>query len=159
MSKFSELLAQVDYFCKLATSDLDKIAVNLKTSIQAEISGGIRSLNKLVTSSPKAAASEAIAVLDDCFARLARLLTDVPTVNTVENLNNTIDNMLRQVSQASFYTNTQNAGAGYDPITHVGDAWSPAAYLNRIQNHLNNFKSHVGSVQKPQPTDFVKNVT
>lgn len=143
MSKFLKLLQQVDLFAKLASADLDKVLINHKTAINAELTGGIKSINNLFVTDKAAANSNGLQQLDEVFGRLGGKVNQM----TVQNAKSSVESMLTDVGGVSFYTSPQNTGTGYEPITHTGGATSPAAYLNRIHTHLKNLNSYIDSVQ------------
>lgn len=140
----SNLLEKADSFEKLATLiDLKTAIANLKPAIQSEIAGGIRACNHLMTSNPKAANSKAIQELDEVFGKLGGLISQL-TESYLEPFKSIKD----IISSAYFYTSPQNTGTGYDALTNLGGAVSPAAYLNRINAHVNSLEK----VIKPIPT-------
>lgn len=144
MSKFSNVLAQIDVFCKLALPELDSVIKNNKAAINSEIAGGIKSVNKLFVSNPAAANSAGLQALDNYFGTLSGSISTLVDTNAVPTeAIDSVARMLESSGQVAFYTSKSNSGTGYDPLVYTGDAVSPAAYFNRIQTHLKNLSSYL----------------
>jgi hypothetical protein len=135
----NKLYLKCAHFEKIA--DLTQTVNKFKTAIQAEVNGGINSINKLVTSNKEAANSAGISKLDQVFGEIgneaAKLSAEAFEIN--------IKDILSICGKGIFYTLPQNAGMGYDPVTRIGGANSPASYLDRIYNHAKNLQKYVQS--------------
>lgn len=123
------LVKAAEAFEKIAgLPDFATICKNYGAAIQKEIAGGITSINRLITTNKKAANSHGIEVMDGVFGKLA----DITRELNPETFEISLRDIKSNIGRASFYASSTNAGTGYDPMTHEGGAYSPAAYLNRI---------------------------
>lgn len=156
------LLKQINLFCKLAATDFEKAVSGHATAIQAELSGGISSLNRLITSNPKAAASQALQAIDDVFGRLGSYIQNLKTNSDPESVSTNSADALTDLNSAAFYTSQVNAGTGYDPLVWTGGAGSPAGYLGRIRTYVTNLKSYADQMNQvkpiPAPSDPSSNI-
>lgn len=149
MTNHDELLDKVALFEKIATgTGLASLVQGHKSAIGQEIAGGIRAVNKIMTSNPKAAASEGIQRLDDYFGQLGQFNNQLDPANP----NPAVASMLYTIGEARRYTISSNAGFGYDSFTQLGGSYSPAAYLVRIETYVKQIDQAIKNQPKQSPT-------
>lgn len=144
--KLDQLLKSAEAFEKLAAFDFAAICKNLGTAIQAEVAGGIQAINRLVTTDKEAANSQGIQSLDDIFAKIG----DSARGLEPRGASISIRDMKAQIGNGTFYTSSFNAGTGYDPNTRKGGAYSPAAYLNRINAYVRKLEKYLAYYESQQ---------
>lgn len=149
MSKVSSLLERAELFEKLATAAPQSLMTQLnsqKNLILAEIRDGINIINMLVATNKTAAQSKGIQALDDFFGQLVPSVQSLNAQSTSESVNE----LLNQLSNLSFYTRANNAGTGYDPATHLGGARSPAVILDKIIGHVKTVAAILNNTKNSQ---------
>lgn len=129
--QINSLLQACANFEKMAEWDLSKIVRTYKPQLANEVSAGINSINRLVTTNKDAAKAESLQVLDEVFGKIGDTVNRMDSVDT-RGLDIGIRDIRAFVGSGSFYTSSYNAGVGFDPITRMGGADSPAAHLNNI---------------------------
>ena len=123
------LLQACESFEKLAEWDLSKVVKTFKPQLANEVAAGIRSINRLVTTNKDAAKADSLRSLDEVFGKIGEVVDRMDPIDT-RGLDIGIRDIKAFIGSGTFYTNSYNAGTGFDPITRLGGADSPAAHLN-----------------------------
>lgn len=131
LKTINSLLQACENFNKLAEWDLSKIVKTYKPQLANEVSAGINSINRLVTTNKEAANAASLQTLDELFGKIGDTVNRIDPVDT-RGLDISLRDIRAFVGYGSFYTSSYNAGTGFDPITRLGGADSPAAHLNNI---------------------------
>lgn len=136
--KSHKVLEFSQYFEKVADFNFQKILTTYKSSIQKELANTIQSVNKLYAESNANGNSPGLESIDNICGELG---THLAYLN-IDNASATLSDMKKILSRASFYTSRQNAGTGYEAITHKGGNNSPAASLQRVINLVNKLEEY-----------------
>lgn len=129
--KTDKLLQACENFEKLAEWDFSKIVRTYKPQLANEVSAGINSINRLVTTNKAAANAESLRTLDEIFGKIGETVNRIDSAD-MRGLDIGLRDIRSFIGSGSFYTSSYNAGVGFDPITRLGGADSPAAHLNNI---------------------------
>lgn len=145
--KIDQIVKKAEAFEKLAAVDFAGICKSYGAAIQRELAGGIAAINKLVTTNRQAAESHGIEVLDEMFGKIG----DVARQLEPSGIDLSIRDLRSLIGNASFYTNSFNAGTGFDPATRIGGATSPGAYLQRIKTLVDNLEKWSKQIKPEAP--------
>lgn len=155
---FNKLFQACSNFRTLAAADLNKTIQNYRSAIDSEIKGGLRAIQNLINTDPKAKNSNSLKSLQYNLNQMIQLNNQM-TANAADVV---VENLKKYIGNASFYTSKANTGTGFDPLTRAGGANSPGAYLDRITAHINKIeeilKKNKPAEQAPttsQPNDNI----